>query len=238
MAWAHVHTGGAPSVGPVASLSCTLASVTIGNLVVFAVTTLQNSTATPTVSISDTVNTYTQAIYTVFPYQNAAGWYVSIGIYYTVATTNASLTIAVTPSVSAYLSVAADEYSFTGGATISVDGTSHNQTVLGTTTTTPTSDNITLTGTDLVYGVMCPEGASGGTTAGTGYTLRTTQEHAGGGSGTSGIFPEDFINDASSPANTAYTILTTNYWEVAAAAFKATAAGGPTSQPASMLLGL
>lgn len=218
MSWAHVQGTGGQATGGVSSFQATFSgSVTAGNLIVVSVSTY---IASGTISVADNKNAgnYTQAV------RIDGNTNYTSAIYYLVAGTGgASFTITLTGTGTIYPAISIDEYSFTAGASISVDGTA---TMDYTNTPTPaTSTAIVPTASDLIFASVSTWLAAT-FTAGTGFTLRYNVDYGSGSPG--GIGSEDYVNESGS-ITPGFTLSATAFSVMTAAAFKATVAGGPTT---------
>lgn len=217
MGWNHIQGAGAQSSGgPINSLTASFGvAATIGNVIICRIT--NSSTVAESPVFQDGSNTYTVDAY-LNPTSNTDQAGISHAI---VATPVTTITLLYTDGTgNGYMSMAIDEYSFTGS--LSVDGTG----TLGVATTNSPvfGSALTVTGNDLVVAVLGVDGSST-VTAGSGFTLRYNENLSPGNA--EGIAAEDALNVTSN---------TTPSWSLgssvacygAAVAYKATGGGGAT----------
>ena len=123
------------------------------------------NTGSTTVAVADNMgNTYAQAI----RQQGTSDHNDVLAIWWCIPTTGGSgLQVTVTPSASSYMDVCIAEYSYTPGATISVESTNGSS----ASSNAATSGNLTLTGSDLVFCAVDLD-ASVVPTAGSGFVIR------------------------------------------------------------------
>ena len=204
MSWARVQgTGAQVSSGSTTTLTATFASaVTAGDLIVVGVSGASGTT--PTVQDNKNSTNYTKAI------ANATDSFI---FYYVAPVGGSGFAVTVNFGAASYSSISIDEFSFTSGATISVDSTGNSGGSAGTATL---GGNLTVSGTDLIIASV-QSTASATYTAGSGFTLGYTVNYA---SGTAfGIASEYLLNETS---NINPTLGITSSWNMTAAAFKAT----------------
>jgi hypothetical protein len=220
MAWTHINGGGNYAAANVSSLAYATAwTVTAGNLVVLSVDSWISALGAVTFSVSDTHNTYTAVTLNSTDYGVTSGGnsgYSSVQFFWSVVTTGGTLTVTVTPSASSQVTFAVDEYSFTPGATVTVE--SHNAAATATGTGQPSSGNLTFTSGDLF--VAAVDNPNAETVAhGTNFTLGYSTTAGGTGAPFSA---EYWTNASGSPLAGTFTFGTADQYNCAAAAFKAT----------------
>jgi hypothetical protein len=199
--YTHVQGSGTHGIG-IGSLAQTFGSpVSIGDLVIVSASTYSNSP--PTITDSGG-NTYTKVAY---QYNGA-----SVAIYYSIVTTGGVLTV--TASSGGYMSLCVDNYRYSAGALVSVDGFS---TATGD-GVSASSGAVTPTGTDLIYGVVSNTGNLSSLNPGSGFTSRYSN------TGASGYYVSILAEDqfgVTSPTAATMTLSTSNPWACACVAFKA-----------------
>jgi hypothetical protein len=164
-----------------------------------------------TYTISDGSNTYTQDI-------RANASFTNLLIAHSIVTVGGTLTLTVTPSLSATLAMSIDEYSFSPGATISIDGTpqwgyGYSGTAMTTPNLTPANSN------DLIYGCLNSLAPSGGTlTPGSGFTARFNLA-SNPGSAWDGILSQDILSNPNSPIAVTATQAASDGWVIGGVAF-------------------
>jgi len=212
MSWTHIQGGSVGSSGAQATLTATLTGVTVGHLLCVGYSIAGNFAG----SLSDGSNTYTnrknQAL--------GAGNY-EIAIYTAPVTTGGTLSLVLTPDggTAKFCSLVWDEYSYTPGATLSLDGT-----VGSAGTTSPASGNLSITTPDLCYAIACANGQGFTSTVGGGFTLRNNVAYSAGT--TISIVNSDYVNAGSSPVDATFTLAgTTTAWECIAIGMLATGGG-------------
>ena len=219
MSWTRVQGAGAENtVGTtgVTSLSATFgSSVTAGNLLTLGLAT---DPAGGTVTVQDSVNSTNWTLITT------VGGGLKAAVYWFVPPVGGSMTVTITFGTPNFPGIAIEEWSFTPGATVTVDasatgagtGTSHGVTSPGTT--------LTPTGTDLIYCVSSV-GANGAYTPGSGFTAGITGTFAA--SKAENCLTEYVLNQTS-VITPAATFTASTIWEFAAVAFKAAIPPPPT----------
>ncbi len=216
MSWTHVQgTGAAASEAGDASIVATFgSSVTAGNLIVVCIANY--GSFTPVVSDSKNSVDYTLAA------NEISGSFQSLIYYYIPLIGGTGFEISAVAGGESYFAISIDEYSFSPGASISVDS---NAGATGSASPATLASALTVSGTDLIVAVtQCP--AYGTYTVGSGFTAGYTNNYAAGNS--MGIGTEYLLNETSNVNPT--MAVTASSWYFAAAAFKATGGGsGPTT---------
>lgn len=228
MSWAHVQKTGAnnATAGLASSLSATFgSSVTAGNLVIVGVSTFDSSTITVQDSIS-TAN-YSQAVLLGTTAMQAGIWWFVVPP----GKGGSGFDITVAGSTAGALAMSIDEFSFTPGATISVDATGTGNVANATPGITTPGTTLTPTGSDLIYAVNCM-GANLTFTPGAGFT----QSYQG--TWTTGKAENcctEYALNQSSVITPAATLASSTAWVFVAAAFLATPAAAPSGGGSSLL---
>ncbi len=193
---------------PASSTSVSFTSpVTAGDLVVVAVGTW----SVPSVSsftVSDNKgNTYTQAVL------DNTGSTRTVAIYYAIVSTGgSSFQVTVTPSASAYTTIAINEYSGVGAIAVDTTGTGNG------TSTTPSAGSLVLSGSGELVAMMTAVDYGGITyTAGSGFSLGFT---ANNGTNESGAYENDLSGSGTVTAS--LSLSANDNWTAAAAAFQLT----------------
>lgn len=189
-------------------------SVVAGNLLVVGLHVVNSGVS---VSIADTQgNTYTQAVTTTASGHTVQVWTAPV-------TTGGANTVTVTLGSSTFAECSIDEYSYTGGATFSLDNTNASS----GTSTTASPGSVTVSGTDLIYSVAGRLDTTGiGYTASSGYSLRWNQFLSSGIA--YGFVAQDCLG-ATTNQTPSFSLTASATWVAAAISVKAntTGAGGP-----------
>ena len=213
MSWSHVQgTGAQASSGGITSLSkAFVSSVTVGNLICVGCANFTGGTPT----IGDTHNTYTL----VGPFTSGSD---NLGAAYAPVTTGGSITVTATVS-SSYPAISIDE--FDPGGTPAFDNDAHSS----GTSTSISSGSVTVTGTDLLFGVVNPAGES--PTIGSGFSAGYNNNGGIGGQ-SEGLMAEYQLNITSNTAITASIPTTTSDpWIDLGLSFTATGGGASAGPP-------
>jgi hypothetical protein len=168
MGWSYVQGTGAALTSAGTSVSATLSGVTAGDLLVVGLTAEASGSTSPIVTVGDGSNTYTAANSLARSYVSDS---VTVALYSAIALASGSLTFTVTSSLSGLISFSVDEW-VPAGMSPGVDGTGTWQPSLGT-----AGASVTLTdnGPDLVVACWDVVQTNLTYTAGSGWTLGTTQ---------------------------------------------------------------
>lgn len=228
MSWARVQGTGAnnATAGLATSLPATFgSSVTAGNLVIVGVSTFDSNTIT----VQDSINTtnYAQAVLFGTSAMQAGIWWFVVPA----GKGGSGFQVNVAGSTAGALAMSIDEFSFTPGATISVDATGTGNVASNTPGITTPGTTLTPTGTDLIYAVNCM-GANLTFTPGSGFT----QSYQG--TWTTGKAENcctEYILNRSTVVTPAASLASSTAWVFVAAAFLATVSGG--GRGASLLAG-
>jgi hypothetical protein len=138
-------------------------------------------------------------------------------IWYAIAKTTSSTTVTITARVANAISGSLDEFSPPAGNILcaySAGGTG--------TSTTPSSGNMTVASSALVYGVVSNVNAAGTYTAGSSFTLTG---HNDGSAGLMGCATEYYLNDSTNPTAATFTFGNSVTWDCAGAVFLTQTAG-------------
>jgi hypothetical protein len=218
MALAHVQGGAASGTGS-ADAAFTLGSNSaIGNLIVVGVSSYNGAIGT----VNDAGrNTWTKVLQSLVSTIDVEIWY-CVNVYN-------STPLTVTAQVSNFASITVDEFS--GQAASPLDHSASQS----ATSSAPSSGNVIVTATDLVYGVLATEGVEGGFTHGTGYTSAGSEAYSSGVN--LGIAAEYLLNTAATPADPSFTLGNSVPWNMAAVTFKGAVSVGGLFLPATLSLG-
>jgi hypothetical protein len=208
MSWAYVG-GNKAAVGSSSSTTLTYTIVNSGALLAVAVVHYQGHTKT----ITDTLNNSWYRVAAVGTNTNER-----IEIWYAIANTSGSTTLTITPYSAAYITANIDEFTF-GSGLVQVTYSQNNN----GSSTTPSSGNLTIGSSSLVYAAVAPDGTVSGYTAGTGYTLTENTDFASGSH--IGLATEYKLNTSTSPEDPGFTFTTSQPWQCLAVAFTVVTAG-------------
>ena len=228
MSWSHVQGTGNDSAGSASTVAATFgSSVTAGDLIVVTLATYAGGSATFSVQDNKSTTNYTQQCSLI--YTADADW---VNIFWFVVPSGkggTSFTVTATITGSSYPStMSIDEYSFTSGATVTVEAIGTNS---GTGLTGSLASALTFTTGDLVYAGACFQ-TNGTATQDTGFALRYNGFNA------MGVAAEDEVNFGGTSVNPYFTFSNSTNWVVGAIAFNAALPNNPTASGAVTLGGL